>query len=61
MASKDIQLDHRIIYSIIEPESRVLDLGCGEGSEYGDAAGPPTWSDGLRLEPRRGADRVGVV
>jgi methionine biosynthesis protein MetW len=31
MASKDIQLDHRIIYSIIEPESRVLDLGCGEG------------------------------
>ena len=31
MASKDIQLDHRIIYSIIEPDSRVLDLGCGEG------------------------------
>jgi methionine biosynthesis protein MetW len=31
MASKDIQLDHRIIYSIIEPASRVLDLGCGEG------------------------------
>jgi methionine biosynthesis protein MetW len=24
-------LDHRIIYSIIEPDSRVLDLGCGEG------------------------------
>jgi methionine biosynthesis protein MetW len=31
MASKNIQLDHRIIYSIIEPDSRVLDLGCGEG------------------------------
>ena len=31
MASKDIQLDHRIIYSIIEPDLRVLDLGCGEG------------------------------
>jgi methionine biosynthesis protein MetW len=31
MASEDIRLDHRIIYSIIEPESRVLDLGCGEG------------------------------
>jgi methionine biosynthesis protein MetW len=31
MESKDIHLDHRIIYSIIEPDSRVLDLGCGEG------------------------------
>ena len=31
MASKDTHLDHRIIYSIIEPASRVLDLGCGEG------------------------------
>jgi methionine biosynthesis protein MetW len=31
MVSKDIHLDHRIIYSIIEPASRVLDLGCGEG------------------------------
>ena len=31
MASEDIRLDHSIIYSIIEPESRVLDLGCGEG------------------------------
>ena len=31
MASEDIRLDHRIIYSIIEPDSRVLDLGCGEG------------------------------
>ena len=31
MASKDIRLDHKIIYSIIESGSRVLDLGCGEG------------------------------
>jgi methionine biosynthesis protein MetW len=30
-ASKENHLDHRIIYSIIEPDSRVLDLGCGEG------------------------------
>ncbi|MCK5568917.1 MAG: methionine biosynthesis protein MetW [Spirochaetes bacterium] len=26
-----LKLDHRIIASIITPESRVLDLGCGEG------------------------------
>jgi methionine biosynthesis protein MetW len=31
MASEYIRLDHRIIYSIIKPNSRVLDLGCGEG------------------------------
>jgi methionine biosynthesis protein MetW len=31
MASEDIRLDHSVIYFIIEPESRVLDLGCGEG------------------------------
>ena len=31
MASEENHLDHRIIYSIIEPASRVLDLGCGEG------------------------------
>jgi len=31
MASPDIRLDHGVIYSIISPESRVLDLGCGEG------------------------------
>jgi methionine biosynthesis protein MetW len=31
MRSKDIKMDHRIIYSIIEPDSHVLDLGCGEG------------------------------
>jgi methionine biosynthesis protein MetW len=31
MASEDIRLDHRIIYSAVEPNARVLDLGCGEG------------------------------
>ncbi len=31
MASEDIRLDHRIIYSVVEPNARVLDLGCGEG------------------------------
>lgn len=31
MESKNIHLDHQIIYSIVEPDSRVLDLGCGEG------------------------------
>lgn len=29
--SNNIHPDHQIIYSIIEPHSRVLDLGCGEG------------------------------
>jgi len=31
MEAEKIHLDHQIIYSIIEPDSRVLDLGCGEG------------------------------
>jgi methionine biosynthesis protein MetW len=31
MDAHEIPLDHRIIYSIVEDGSRVLDLGCGEG------------------------------
>jgi methionine biosynthesis protein MetW len=31
MTSRDIRLDHKIIYSIVDKGSRVLDLGCGEG------------------------------
>jgi methionine biosynthesis protein MetW len=31
MTSRDIRLDHKIIYSVVDPGSRVLDLGCGEG------------------------------
>lgn len=31
MAEDLEKLDHKIIYGIIEPDSRVLDLGCGEG------------------------------
>ena len=31
METENIHLDHQVIFSIIEPASRVLDLGCGEG------------------------------
>ena len=31
MARKDIQLDHEVILDLIEPQSTVLDLGCGTG------------------------------
>ncbi|OGX30281.1 MAG: methionine biosynthesis protein MetW [Omnitrophica WOR_2 bacterium RIFCSPLOWO2_12_FULL_51_24] len=31
MAEDAERLDHKIIYGIVEPDSRVLDLGCGEG------------------------------
>jgi len=32
MKSENVQLGHKIIYDIVEPGSRVLDLGCGDGS-----------------------------
>ncbi|MDD5108628.1 MAG: methionine biosynthesis protein MetW [Candidatus Omnitrophica bacterium] len=31
MASKVIQLDHEVILNLIQPQSTVLDLGCGTG------------------------------
>jgi len=31
MVSREIRPDHKIIFSIVAPGSRVLDLGCGEG------------------------------
>lgn len=31
MASREIRPDHKIIFSVVDPGSRVLDLGCGEG------------------------------
>ena len=31
MASREIRPDHKIIFSIVDPGSRVLDLGCGKG------------------------------
>lgn len=31
MLSESVRLDHKIIYEIVEPGSRVLDLGCGAG------------------------------
>lgn len=31
MRKENARLDHNIIYSIIEPKSKVLDLGCGDG------------------------------
>ena len=31
LESKDARLDHRIIFDLIEPGSKVLDLGCGYG------------------------------
>ena len=31
MAANGIRLDHQVIFRVIEPEARVLDLGCGNG------------------------------
>jgi len=31
MARKDVQLDHKLIMDLITPQSKVLDLGCGNG------------------------------
>lgn len=31
MDIRSIKIDHRVIYGIIDPGSRVLDLGCGDG------------------------------
>ena len=31
MKSNEIRVDHQIIYRIVEPGARVLDLGCGNG------------------------------
>ncbi len=32
MKSDSVRLDHKVILDIVEPGSRVLDLGCGDGS-----------------------------
>ena len=29
--SNNIRIDHRVIVDLIEPDSKVMDLGCGDG------------------------------
>ena len=31
MTAESLRLDYKIIYEIVEPGARVLDLGCGSG------------------------------
>ena len=51
--SSAIRLDHRIIYEVIEPGARVLDLGCGNGDLlYLLADGKKTQVQGIELEDR---------
>ena len=48
-----IRLDHRIIYEVIEPETRVLDLGCGTGDLLSLLAeGKNVKGQGIELEDR---------
>jgi len=45
------RIDHKIIYGIIEPGSRVLDLGCGEGDLlYLLAKGKEVKAQGVELD-----------
>jgi methionine biosynthesis protein MetW len=53
MMSENIRLDHSIIYSIIEPGSRVLDLGCGAGDLlYPLARDKQVRAQGIELEDK---------
>ena len=36
MESKNRKIDYHIVLSIIEPDSRILDLGCGDGALLGE-------------------------
>jgi methionine biosynthesis protein MetW len=48
-----IRLDHQIIYEVIEPETRVLDLGCGTGDLLSLLAeGKNAKVQGIELEDR---------